>query len=296
MTDLDFPDHEYLTVHELAALLRLKERKIYDLAASGEVPCSRATGKLLFPAGEIRDWLDRAKSGGRATATAVRPQVLLGSHDPLLDWAIRQSRSGLASYFDGSLDGLDRFVRGEGIATGLHLRDSLSGTWNMAAAQRLAKEQNAVLIQFANRQRGLVHRDTGAPLETLRDISGLRLAPRQPESGTDRLFRDLAAQAKLDLNTVTLTDVARSEDDAVESVRRGEADVTFGLEAVALSYGLRFTPLIQEEFALLVDRKAWFQPGFQTFIQFCRTDAFAQRAAAMGGYDLAGFGRVLWNA
>ena len=110
------------------------------------------------------------------------------------------------------------------------------------------------------------------------------------------MFRDLAAQAKLDLNTVTLTDVARSEDDAVESVRRGEADVTFGLEAVALSYGLRFTPLIQEEFALLVDRKAWFQPGFQTFIQFCRTDAFVQRAAAMGGYDLAGFGRVLWNA
>ena len=48
MADLEFPEHEYLTVRELAALLRLKERKIYDLAASGKVPCSRATGKLLF--------------------------------------------------------------------------------------------------------------------------------------------------------------------------------------------------------------------------------------------------------
>ena len=40
---------QYLTTKELAELLRLKERKVYDLAAAGEVPCTRATGKLLFP-------------------------------------------------------------------------------------------------------------------------------------------------------------------------------------------------------------------------------------------------------
>lgn len=64
MAELDLPDHEYLTVRELAELLRLKERKVYDLAASGAVPCSRATGKLLFPANEIRTWIARAQSGG----------------------------------------------------------------------------------------------------------------------------------------------------------------------------------------------------------------------------------------
>ena len=36
---------EFLTVRELAAFLRVKERKVYSLAASGEIPCSRATGK-----------------------------------------------------------------------------------------------------------------------------------------------------------------------------------------------------------------------------------------------------------
>lgn len=50
MTELVVSDHEYLTVRELADLLRLKARKVYDLAASGTVPCSRATGKLLCPA------------------------------------------------------------------------------------------------------------------------------------------------------------------------------------------------------------------------------------------------------
>jgi len=33
---------EYLTTKELAELLRIKERKVYDLAASGAVPCSKA--------------------------------------------------------------------------------------------------------------------------------------------------------------------------------------------------------------------------------------------------------------
>jgi excisionase family DNA binding protein len=39
---------KYLTTKELAELLRIKERKVYDLAASGAVPCSKAMGKLLF--------------------------------------------------------------------------------------------------------------------------------------------------------------------------------------------------------------------------------------------------------
>jgi hypothetical protein len=39
----------YLTTRELASLLRITERKVYDPAATGKVPCSRAMGKLLFP-------------------------------------------------------------------------------------------------------------------------------------------------------------------------------------------------------------------------------------------------------
>ena len=50
---------EYLTTRELAELLRIKERKVYDLAASGKVPCSRATGRLLFPRAEIEAWIER---------------------------------------------------------------------------------------------------------------------------------------------------------------------------------------------------------------------------------------------
>ena len=297
MTDPSIPDHEYLTVPELAALLRLKERKIYDLAASGAVPCSRATGKLLFPAADIRAWIEGAKSGGGGQAQAApRPAILLGSHDPLLDWAIRQSRCGLACYFDGSHDGLARFVRGEGVAAGLHLFDAQTESWNTAAVAARAGGQNAVLIAFARRQRGLVFRAEGPAPDGLGDLAGLRVAPRQAESGTDDLFRMLAAREGLDLSKLAFAGVARTEDEAVESVRRGEADATFGLMAAARAYGLEFTPLVEEEFALLIDRKAWFEPPMQALLAFCRGKAFAQRAESLGGYDTGRLGAVLWNA
>lgn len=299
MTDTAFPDHEYLTVKELAALLRLKERKVYDLAASGAAPCSRATGKLLFPADEIRAWIERAKSGGEGAAApdqGDRPPIILGSHDPLLDWAIRQSRCGLATFHDGSLDGLERFLKGEGIAAGLHIHDAASDTWNVPTVARAAPGQNVVLVSFARRRRGLVLRPGLPAPKGLPDLAGHRVVPRQPGSGTDTLFRYLAERDGLDLAALDRTEVARTEDEAVETVRRGEADAAFGLEAMAKSYGLDFVPILDEDFALLVDRKAWFDPPMQTLMRFCASQAFKSRAEAYGGYDIATLGRIAWNA
>lgn len=295
MTDLTFPDHEYLTVKELADLLRLKERKIYDLAASGSVPCSKATGKLLFPAAEIRRWISQSRSGG-VPQMSPRPPIILGSHDPLLDWAIRQSRCGLASYYDGSHDGLNRFTKGEGVATGLHIFDAKSESWNVPSVVHKASDQNAVLVTFAKRKRCLVYRVDGVVPTSLAGLAGFTFAPRQPESGTDTLFREVALKEGLDISKLKLWEVTRTEDEAVEAVRCGNADVTFGLESVARSYGLEFLPVVDEQFALLVDRKAWFDTPMQKLMAFCSTKAFSDKARAYGGYDISELGAVTWNA
>lgn len=296
MTDLSLPDHEYLTVKELADLLRLKERKVYDLAASGAVPCSRATGKLLFPADEIRAWIDGARTGAAAPAPATpRPPIVLGSHDPLLDWAMRTSRCGLASYYDGSLDGLDRFAQGKGVAAGLHIHDAASDSWNVAAVSGRMAGMNAVLIAFASRWRGLVFRPDETAPKGLDDLHGRRIVPRQPESGTDGLFRELLEKQGVPLAGLRFTDMARTEDEAVEAVRHGAADTAFGLEAAARNHGLGFLPIVQEQFALLIDRKAYFDPSLQTLLRFCQGPHFAKRAQANGGYDIGQIGTVLWN-
>ena len=309
---------EYLTTRELAELLRIKERKVYDLAASGEVPCARVTGKLLFPEAEVRAWLADGRTGtgwaGRATAGRAatdrvttpgatarpRPNVLLGSHDPLLERSVRDSRCGLATLLDGSLDGLERFAAGEGVACGLHVRDPADGAWNASAVTGRGDVGGAVLVRFATRRRGLVTAP-GADLARVEDVAGRRLVPRQEGSGAQSLLRQLlveagASDAAASTRGAAWTEPARSETDAVLAVARGDAEVAFGLESVALEYGLRFVPLVDERFDLLIDRRAWFEPPLRALREHWRSDAFARSAAACPGHDVAALGEVVWNA
>ena len=48
---------DLLTTDEAAAYLRLSERKLYELVANGAVPCSKVTGKWLFPRAALDRWL-----------------------------------------------------------------------------------------------------------------------------------------------------------------------------------------------------------------------------------------------
>ena len=40
--------HVYLNTEQAAEYLGIKERKLYELIANGEIPCSKVTGKWLF--------------------------------------------------------------------------------------------------------------------------------------------------------------------------------------------------------------------------------------------------------
>src|SRR6266850_4555339 len=51
------PMPELLTTDEAAVYLRLSERKLYELVANGAVPCTKVTGKWLFPKGALDRWL-----------------------------------------------------------------------------------------------------------------------------------------------------------------------------------------------------------------------------------------------
>ena len=46
-----------MTTREVAAYLHVRERKVYDLIRAGEIPCTRVSGKWLFPRTLIDRWL-----------------------------------------------------------------------------------------------------------------------------------------------------------------------------------------------------------------------------------------------
>jgi molybdate-binding protein len=222
--------------------------------------------------------------------------VIAGSHDPLLDWAIRESESGLACLFDGSMDGVDRLAAGAAAAAGMHVYEAATGDWNRGVAAAALGRMPVALLGWARRRRGLILGPRAAHVRDLADLAGLKLVRRQAASGACLWLDHTLVRHGLSGAVQWTGAIARTETEAAAAVASGEADAAAGLEAAARPFGLRFLPMVDECFDLAVDRRAFFEPPLQRLFAFARTPAFAARAEALGGYDLGEHGAVRWNA
>ena len=295
MTDNDSaPD--FLTTREVAALLRVRERKVYEMAAADQIPCRRVTGKLLFPRGAVEAWLaGPTDAPPERPAGEARPNVIAGSHDPLLDWALREAKTGLATFFDGSLDGLSRMAAGEAAACGMHVFEA-HNRWNVDHVHDSDAGRSCVLVEWAIRRQGLII-GKDVRIGGIGDLRGHRVALRQQTAGSRLLFDHLLAEAGLNHSDLIIAPpTARTETDAATLITSGQADATLGLDTVARQFGLAFLPLVDERYDLLIDRRAYFEPPFQTLFAFCRSPAFTDKAEEMGGYDLSGHAGIRWNS
>jgi excisionase family DNA binding protein len=287
---------ELLTTDEAAAYLRLSERKLYELVAKSEVPCTKVTGKWLFPKAALSRWLAASliAPGGYPTA----PPIVGGSHDPLLEWALRESGSQLASLPEGSETGLARLRLGEVVAAAIHLHrlDGDDERANLEAVAAAPGLHDAVLIAFAQREQGLVVAP-GNPL-ALSDIASVaardaRLALRPAGAGAQLLLLALIARAGLTLGALTtVKPLCPTGPDIAQAVRSGRADCGIATRSVAQAAGLGFVALTWERFDLALRQRDYFLPGPQALFGFMRTAAFRERAVELGGYDVSEAGAV----
>jgi excisionase family DNA binding protein len=289
--------HEILTLKEAATLLRLSERALYDLARGRRLPSVQLGGKWLFPRTELMLWLTRqaeAPEGRQAP-----PPILAGSHDPLLDWAVRQSGCGLALRTGGSLDGLAALAAREALAAAVHVPDPDTGGFNEAACRAELPGEPLVGLVWASREQGLIL-PPGNPrgMQCLADIArpGVLVAGRQTRAGSHLLLLHLLNEAGLRLDALRfMAKPAASEDEVAAAVADGRADVGFGIRAEATLRGLVFVPLIMERFDLVARPRDWFEPPLQTLLAFVRTEGFRARAKRLGGYEVGTTGSVAFR-
>ncbi len=293
-----------MDTREVAAYLRLKERRIYDLARRHAIPHVRATGKLLFPRQQIDAWLAARSAAPQASAAPLAdratPAVIAGSHDPLLEWATRASASGLAILACGSRAGIERLARGEAAVAALHWRDEATGEENVPLVRRAMPAQDFVVLEWARRTQGLLLAP-GNPLRigSLRDVvrKKARIALRQPEAGSHRLLEHLLRDAKLAPSALRATArPSRAETDLAATIAAGHADTGLGIEAAARAHDLTFIPLTVERLDLVARRRDAFEAPLQALLAFARTAEFAREAQRLGGYDVTAAGRVVYNA
>jgi putative molybdopterin biosynthesis protein len=287
---------DLMNTREVADYLRIKERKVYDLVREKKIPCSRVTGKWLFPKAQVDAWVAQASDGAEPVASGA---VLAGSHDPLLEWAVRESRCGLAIRAGGSRDGLALLASGAAMLAAIHLIED-DGGYNTASVNSAMPARDFVMLEWARREQGLIVA-SGNPhaVAALSDLRGkkLRLMPRQEEAGSHALLLHLLGKDGMKPSDVKRTaSAAMNESDLAVAIAEGKADAGLGIRSVAQQFKLGFVPLHTERFDLVMRRRDYFEAPVQKLLAFARTPNFASRAAELGGYDIGGLGSVVLNA
>lgn len=289
---------QLLTTDEAAEYLRLSERKLYELVASRAVPCSKVTGRWLFPRAALDRWVSAGLLAPAGLSQVVAPPIVGGSHDPLLEWGLRESNSGLASLPEGSEEGLRRLTHGEVMVAAIHLHrlDGDDEAANLAAVAHAPGLHDAVVLGFARREQGILVAP-GNPLG-LSDMASIatsraRMAQRPPGAGAQLLLLALLLRTGIALEELKLAKPAfPTGPDIAQAVRAGRVDCGIATRSVARAAGLDFLPLTWERFDLVLRQRDYFMPGPQALFDFMRASVMRDRAAELGGYDVSDAGTV----
>lgn len=290
---------QLLTTAEAADYLRIKERKLYELVAEQAIPCTKVTGKWLFPRADLDRWLLAGMARPHGVIPAEPPPIVGGSHDPLLQWALAESRAGLAILPEGSEAGYRRFLRGEVAAVAIHFHD-LDDPYadaNVAVVEKEPTLYDAVLIHFCARDQGLlVARNNPLGLVSLPDAvtRHARVAVRPAGAGAQQLLVSLLRREGLREESLGTTLLAPTGPDIAQAIRSGHADCGIATRAVAIAAGVDFVPLLTERFDLLMRQRDSYRPALQTLLQLLEKPTFAERAAELGGLDVSQAGLVRW--
>lgn len=296
---------ELLNTKQVAEYLGINEKKVYYLAKAGKLPCTRVTGKWVFPKKLIDEWIEgssRMAAGVKVKKEEQRDFLLAaGSDDPGLG-ILRElyaARKPSASFFMatvGSSAGLAAIENGIADFALAHLLDAETGEYNVPFIKKTVASGVAVVPLF-HRELGLLVK-AGNPLglRTLADLAraGVRMINRQAGSGTRHYLDQELSKLGIDATKI------KGHDDVVPThlevglkILRQEADAGVATGATARLLGLDFIPFTRERFDILIPRERFFTPAVQIFLEVVGSREFRSRMDAMGGYDTSESGRMI---
>jgi putative molybdopterin biosynthesis protein len=231
--------------------------------------------------------------------------VAIGSHDLALDLlsnalARRTPGASLASANVGSLGGLLALARGEAHLAGSHLLDERTGEYNVSYIQRHLAGRDVLLVHLAGRVQGLiVPRGNPRGITRLHDLvrPDVLFVNRQRGSGT-RVLLDFQL-GRLGIDPASVRGYEREEYthlSVAADVAGGAADVGMGILAAARALELDFVPLFNEQYQLVIPREHYESVVLAPMLAILREAQFRADVGALGGYDVADMGRVVWES
>jgi putative molybdopterin biosynthesis protein len=290
---------ELLTTKELADLLRLNEKKVYQLVREGGIPHVRIAGKWLFPKGHVTRWIDERVQRERDIHMVGSDDILLARLLTL--YSREQFPQSLAFYSSvGSLRGIQALAHKKGQVCCVHLLDVETGEYNLPFLNRYLAPQKYIVVNLCYRRQGLIIRK-GNPLgiKGLRDVikKGVRFIKRNEGSGTRLLLEYLLREESVDRSAIIgFTDEGDTHLEIALKVFFGEADVGLGIEYVAHLFTLDFIPLREERFDLVVPRELWSTQVMKGLLSYVDPVRIQQLSRTLPGYNLKDTGRVIFES
>lgn len=180
---------------------------------------------------------------------------------------------------------------------GTHLLDESDGSYNISYVQKHLKAMDVRLVHLVMRDQGLMV-PPGNPkgIQGLEDIAreDVCLINRQGGSGT-RILLDYRLK-QLGIQPEQIDGYGNEEFTHMAvavAVLSGVADVGLGIYAAAKALGLDFIPVVTEQYDLIIPAAYYDSASMGAFLEVIHSDAFKQRATALGGYHTERTGEVL---
>lgn len=301
-----------LNTREVAAYLQINEKQVYRLIRSGGIPCTRVTGKWLFPHSQVEEWVqrsarERTRDISRHLAVTERfgldrGLLIAGSDDLLLSSLLECARQRVPEYLIyttnlGSFGGLEALKQGKAHVALTHLRDPQTGEYNVPFLGQYLPLDGVVAVTLWYRRVGLLHRPDGPAVGSFVDLrrQKVRFLNRQRGSGIRWLIDQRLQEAKVKPSQLKGYDTeVWTHWEVGLAILRHQADVGVAAEPVAYLLGLNFRGVVEERFDLIVLKEHYFTKPVQTLLETLTSNEFKLKAAALKGYDLRDTGKVVF--
>ena len=300
---------DMMNTKEVAEYLRINEKRVYSLIKAGRIPCTRITGKWVFPKHIIDEWITTHTQAGTTKAKGkskvIEGAILsAGSNDPILDILLsymKQTHPGFYIFTCsiGSANGLRMLGERKIDVAWCHLLDPNTGEYNIPYLAAYLQDMKAAVVHLFYRELGFVIAPTAeANVSGFNDLTAewVKFVNRQEGSGTRVLLDYQLQQSGIDPASVKGYErVVYTHFEVGLAVLSGEANVGIASVAISKLFGLPFVPVVRESFDMVLPQETFFEKGVQAFIDALNTEKFREKVKPLGNYDFSESGKIIYS-
>ncbi|MDY6935829.1 MAG: helix-turn-helix transcriptional regulator [Spirochaetota bacterium] len=298
---------DMMNTKEVAEYLGIHEKQVYSLIKSGRIPCTRITGKWIFPKHIIDEWItSHAQHGTTGTEGKTKtPEGYImsaGSNDPILDILLsymKQSHPGFYIFTCsiGSTKGLCMLGERKIDVAWCHLLDPKTGDYNIPYLADYIQDMKVAVVHLFYRELGFIlSPQAKLNVTEFSDLTakGVEFVNRQEGSGTRVLLDYHLQRTDIDPHLINGYErVVHTHFEVGLAVLSGEANIGIATVAISNLFGLPFVPLVRESFDMVLSQETFFLKGLQAFIDTLKTEEFRKIVKPLGNYDFSESGKII---